>query len=1176
VNSPDEPTKPGQDARRSSKRATVRYLVALAAAAAGVLVTVAVFESNVSEQPIYAPLLAAVALTSWYGGFGPSALVVVVGWSAALLLLVAPEGDAALSNTGDMVRWWINLAVAVVLVGVGGLLRFREERSAVEAESARSAVREVESLQQLSIALTGALSSADVARAVSTHAGQILSASGVALGLLDGQELEIVDPGGLAATGRPEDSHVALAQEAILATAVRTGSTAIAHSRAELDAVLPESAAAFPSRVQAALAVPIRAEGLVIGSVSYLFEDGPIDEDTQALGRIVADFAGQALERARLYERERESRRALDRILRVAPRFLADDTDEVVAAICREARTTFGADYGVLWRVRADAIQLLAIDPPRPELAERRLPLADFPQLRHALRGLGASFIPDVLETSAGEGLAFVRELGIRSSLRTPVVIAGASELVLAISWQHVISEPEPATIVVVRRFADQAGLALEQLQRRRAEAEVASRADATRQLQEVTAALSLAATALDVSKTCLEHALGWIGAEAGFVVLTGAHGTRKVELVANAGYDDDELERWRAVDLDADVPFARAIASGEPIWALSRDEMSAFTGLTERRSAGWVTIPLTTSQGARGALHLSFRTPRRVSDTDRDWLSAMVAQCGQALERSSLYEGERRSRLRAERLQGMTTLLSNALSTGDVATVVVDEVAAAAAATTVVVAAVQGGQVTATLARSGDDAELDALLATGEADGPSDVAIRGRRSLAFESGMELRDAFPAAELGEVPDGPVLIVPLVSARRVNALLVAAWDEPRPITGDERSLVEALAGQAAQALDRASRFESEQTIAETLQRSVLPTSLPRVEGVQLAARYLPGSAQLDVGGDWFDALLLPDGKLGLVVGDVVGKGVQAAATMAQLRNATRAFSVERLKPASLLARLNRLADEVLDTSFATLAYLWLDPESRQCRIASAGHPPPLVATPDGRVEFMESVRGLPLGTGIRARYRQQTIELPAGSVLLLYTDGLVERRGRSIDDGLDILRAAVADAPKDPDRLLEHILDNVVGSGERGDDIALLAARVLPVAPHPLELVLDSRFESMDLVRDAMRNWLEGVDLDRSEGEDVVLATWEACANAIEHAVEPRAPVVTVRATVQDGGFRVAVSDTGRWSQPSERDDRGLGLRLIASLVTSIEVDESEAGTTVTLEKAVTSPSVPSG
>jgi anti-sigma regulatory factor (Ser/Thr protein kinase) len=224
-----------------------------------------------------------------------------------------------------------------------------------------------------------------------------------------------------------------------------------------------------------------------------------------------------------------------------------------------------------------------------------------------------------------------------------------------------------------------------------------------------------------------------------------------------------------------------------------------------------------------------------------------------------------------------------------------------------------------------------------------------------------------------------------------------------------------------------------------------------------------------------------------------------------------------------------------------------------------------------VELLENGQGLPLGTGIRKSYRQLTFELPAGSIVVLYTDGLVERRGRSIDEGLDALRAALLDAPKDPDRLLEHVLEHVVGAEERGDDIALLAARLLPVAPRPLELRIAADVRSMDLARDAMRTWLRGTELGRREAEDVVLATWEACANAIEHAVDPTEGLVAVRAWIADSMLYVTVSDTGRWAPPSERDDRGLGLRLMASLVSSMEIEEHENGTTVTLEKALSAP-----
>jgi serine phosphatase RsbU (regulator of sigma subunit)/anti-sigma regulatory factor (Ser/Thr protein kinase) len=1177
VTSHDEPRHRREFRLPEHKSAAARYLFALAATAVGLVTTLLIFATDVSNQPVYAPLIGAVVLGSLYGGFGPALMSIALGWGAALVLLVGSlTGDKE-----DVTRWWINVAVAVLLATFGALLRARTERTADVAVSARSAVREIESLHQLSIALSGALSSADVAEAVTGHAAEIMGARGAVLGLVEGENLVIVDPAALVPHSVATVEKLPLDRATLLTRAAREGSLVVAADRATLEETYPESAGRLLGEVQAGLARPLRAEGKVVGAIGFVFDhESAVTEDIQTLTGIVADLVGQALERARLYERELESRRALDRILRVAPRFLADDSDDVLIAICREARRTFGADYGVLWRVGPDRLELLAIDPQRPELMEgTRLPLEDFPRLTDAIRGLETSFVPDVLETSYGQGHEFVRTLGIRSSLRTPVVISGRSELVLAISWQMIVSEPDPETVAVVRRFADQAGLALEQLERRRAEAEAAHRADDTRRLQEVTAALSLAATPVDVSNTCLERALAAIGAAAGFVVLHRPDSSA-VELVAFEGYDEDELEAWRGFGLDDDVPFARAMTSGEPIWAPSREEMSAFPAVTEPRSAGWITLPLVTRTGARGALHVSLREPRTLSQAEREWLQAMVALCAQALERSGIWAEEQRSRLRAELLQGMTALLSNALTPADVARVVVEQVSEAVDATAVVLAGVSEGRISGTLHASedGEVAEngVAAFLAI-ERDGDTPVgrAVRRRESVYVECEDRLGDEFPAVREAMVESGQrsVLFVPLVAGRRTNGLLVVSWEQERRLTADERMLVEALAGQAAQALDRASHFESEQTIAETLQRSVLPVSLPRVEGVELAARYLPGSAQLDVGGDWFDAIELPDGKLGLVVGDVVGKGVQAAASMAQLRNAIRAFSIERLRPSSVLTRLNRLAEDALDTSFATVGYIVLDPETQVCRLACAGHPPPVIAYPDGHVELLEGARGLPLGTGADVKYRQQTVALPAGSVLVLYTDGLVERRGRSIDEGLADLRAAVAEGPKNPDQLLEYVLERVVGTSERGDDIALLAARVLPVAPQVLDLEVPSTVDSMDLVRDAMRAWIGAASFQRSQTEDVVLATWEACANAIEHAADPTSDYIRVHAKLEDSVVRVVVEDTGRWVRTDPREDRGLGLRLIRALMSDVEISEGADGTRIAFEKKLAGESV---
>jgi serine phosphatase RsbU (regulator of sigma subunit)/anti-sigma regulatory factor (Ser/Thr protein kinase) len=944
--------------------------------------------------------------------------------------------------------------------------------------------------------------------------------------------------------------------------------------RATLRASFPDSEVFLPPVVEGAIAVPVRAGGRVVGSIGFLFDrEGAADEEAEALAEIVSSLAGQALERARLYEQERESRQALDRILRVAPRFHADSAEEVTLSICREARTTFGADLATLWRLAGHRLVLVRNDPAAEPLHPGlEASLEDFPRLMEAVDKLQVSFVADIQETSFGPGLERVRRLEIHSSLRTPIVIGGRAELVLILSWQSVVSEPDPSTLVLVRRFADQAGLALEQLERNRAQAEAALRADETLRLQKITAALSLASTAAEVSSTCLESALEAVGAEAGFVVLSGPGGT-SVELVASRGYGDAELEAWRAFGLDDQVPASRAISSGEPVWALLADEMAQFAPARDLGDAGWVALPLKTVAGVRGALHLSFRRSRALSDRERIWLQTVVAQCAQALERSRLFDEEQLLRGRSEQLQEMTGALSNALTRAEVAGIVVDQIGeAVGAAGSMLAILVEDRQLLKTMAWRGYPDDVVEPLLELPLDKPSagGRALERRASMFYKTFNEIRREFPltADALKEAEHESFLFVPLVAGRRVNALLTVSWKEPRELPDAERRFVESLALQAAPVLDRAGHFESEQTIAETLQRSVLPASLPRVEGIQLAARYVPGTAELEVGGDWFDAVTLAHGRLGLVVGDVVGKGVQAAATMAQLRNALRAFAFERLKPASTLAQLNRLADEVLETAFATVAYVVVDPEAGICRYTSAGHPPPFVVYPDGTVETLEGARGLPLGTVPDAQYRQAVVDVPAGSVLLLYTDGLVERRSRPLDEGLELLRTAVQHGPRDPELLVEHVLQRMVGTEERGDDIALLAVRIFPVAPRVLDLRLPSHVSSLNLVRDALRVWLESAPLGRVEAEDVVLASWEACANAIEHARDPQNSHITLRAELGKSAVRIVVEDTGQWARPAARFDRGLGLRLMRSLMSSVEIAAAENGTRVTLEKEI--------
>jgi serine phosphatase RsbU (regulator of sigma subunit)/anti-sigma regulatory factor (Ser/Thr protein kinase) len=1147
-----------------------RYAFAVIAAFVSVA-GMAVLESQVGS-PIYALLVGAVAVTVWYGGFGPAVVVLVLGWMTTFVIFV---GESDLPDGGseeELLTWSTALVVGLGVVWVSGVMRLGRERAGRAAEEAVASIRTVSGLQELATALSAALRPSDVAHALIERTPALLGARGGALGLIEGEELVIVDPQGVDSQTHRPGFRLPLTARAPITRAAATGSAIHVGDRETFEREYPDGAA-LTLYAHGALAVPLRAGGQAVGSMSFLFEqDSPGHEDAEAIALIAADLGGQALDRSQLYARERESRRALDRVLRVAPRFHADTVESAANAICSEARRTFGADVAMLWRRHEGSLGLMCSDPGREELPQGlTADLDDFPELKRAVETVQVAFVPDVQAEARGEGLSRTRSMGLRSSLRTPIAIGGGqAELVLIVSWESVVPEPDPSTYALARRFADQASLALEQVERRLAQEQAAGRAEETRRLQEITAALSVAATATDVSNTCLEHALAAVGADAGFIVLARGEGVT-VDVVSSQGYTEEEMTAWAAHALDSDVPFARAIASGEAIWALAPEELAAFLSVKSTTDSGWAAIPLRTPAGIRGALHLSFRRPRTLTEAERRWLQTVVSQCAQALERSRLFDAEQLLRVRSERLQNMTAALANALTRADVADVAVHEIGTAveADATALAVVVEERGLLRTVAWEGFDDVELDERFfeVPLDAPNPGNRALRRRVSMFFQTADELRGEFPDVHVAAGHES-YLYVPLIAGRRANALLVLSWVEPYPLSSDERRFVEALAGQTAQALDRAIHFETEQTIAETLQRSVLPISLPQIDGVQLAARYLPGTAELDVGGDWFDAIRLPDGRLGLVVGDVVGKGVQAASTMSQLRNALRAFSLDRMRPSSTIARLNRLAEEVVETAFATLVYAVLDPDARVCRITSAGHPPPLVAYPDGRVELVEGGRGLPLGAGSETKYGQEVVELPVGSVLVLYSDGLIERRGRPIDEGLEELRRAASDGPREPEELVEHILSRLIGDAERGDDVAILAARLLAVAPQPLRLRVPSSTDSLDLVRDAVRTWLAGAQINRFDAQDVVLAVWEACANAIEHAVDPEANYIEVRADIRDSRVRVTVEDTGGWAPPTDRVDRGLGLRLIYESMSFVDVTSGTGGTRVTFEKAL--------
>ncbi|WP_327282031.1 MULTISPECIES: SpoIIE family protein phosphatase [unclassified Streptomyces] len=337
------------------------------------------------------------------------------------------------------------------------------------------------------------------------------------------------------------------------------------------------------------------------------------------------------------------------------------------------------------------------------------------------------------------------------------------------------------------------------------------------------------------------------------------------------------------------------------------------------------------------------------------------------------------------------------------------------------------------------DGVALDARL-------PGVETLTTGRPMFFESMEHLAAAYPGIPL-DAHVGARAFLPLIASGRPVGSCILGFDAPRGFSPEERTVLTALAGLIAQALERAQRYDSEAALARGLQAALLPHRLPVRENVQTVGRYLPGTQGMDVGGDWYDVVETTDGLLALVIGDVQGHGVAAAATMGQLRSAVRAFTLGGSPPEQVVAGTNRLLIDLDPGQFASCCYVLLDPVSGRARAVRAGHPQPLLRHADGRAEVLDLPGGMVLGIDADASYPVTELRLAPGAVFALYTDGLVEEAGEDIDLGVERLRAALAAARPSP---LTELADRLVGEAgdfaDRPDDIALLLASRTKGAP----------------------------------------------------------------------------------------------------------------------------------
>jgi serine phosphatase RsbU (regulator of sigma subunit)/CheY-like chemotaxis protein/anti-sigma regulatory factor (Ser/Thr protein kinase) len=453
-----------------------------------------------------------------------------------------------------------------------------------------------------------------------------------------------------------------------------------------------------------------------------------------------------------------------------------------------------------------------------------------------------------------------------------------------------------------------------------------------------------------------------------------------------------------------------------------------------------------------------------------------------------------------------------------------------------------------------------------------------GRLAVERQAALLVGDEVPgltaaraAAEAGDDAEEAIascLVVPLVASDELLGLIVlGALAEDRFDTGD-LELLRLAADRMAIAIDHVQRFAHGRQLVETLQRSLLPDRLPHHPRLELAARYLPSGLAPQIGGDWYDALELDRDRTAVMIGDVVGHGVRAATTMSELRNALRAFAVEGHSPGSALHQLDRVVHATLGPGMiATVLFLIIDASKGTVSLSRAGHPPPALRTATGEIRFLETGGTLPLGIDDRVKADEAEYNVNPGDTLLLFTDGLVERRRESINTGFDRLRDAFINAPADVEELCDYILERTVTEQASHDDIAVLAVRVLGPPLGALQLTLPAKAASVPLVRHRLRVWLnENVpELDAVARSDLEVAWSEACTNVIRHAYGPGDATFDASAAREGNAVSLQVRDTGQW-RPPRGQHGGRGIALMRELCDDVRVDRRSEGTTITMRR----------
>jgi serine phosphatase RsbU (regulator of sigma subunit)/anti-sigma regulatory factor (Ser/Thr protein kinase) len=595
------------------------------------------------------------------------------------------------------------------------------------------------------------------------------------------------------------------------------------------------------------------------------------------------------------------------------------------------------------------------------------------------------------------------------------------------------------------------------------------------------------------------------------------------LEFVAVAGrLGQLMLEQFPRVPISADAPICDAYRTGRSIWLPTREQWTSQYPngaiLVAHGARAAFVAPLEAEVTGRrlGILGVVFERESTFDPDDVTVMTAFAQQAAQALDRILLHDSERLMREQFQLLAALSDRLAEEIEL---------------------------------------NARVDAFL---------DVVVP---AFALFSEVEVGgdgDARPArtSRNGQMSETHLELVQMPLVSHGEAFGSVTFGRPRYSSGDQR-LADELARRLTAALENARLYARERRIAETLQLSLLPRRVPQVPGATVWARYLPGT-DLVVGGDFWDVIELPRQRLLLVVGDVAGRGEPAAIVMGRLRTVIRALVDADVQPAALISALNRFLVDHED-EMATCLCALLDQTTGVVTVANAGHPPLLAVGADASTRYIGGATGLPLGVRRLATYDEQCFAVEPGATLVLFTDGLVERRNESLDDRFELLATRTAEAIDAGDAWCDRIIDAMIGA-ERDDDVALLGIRIDARRVPELRFDVPAGLSELRHVRERLRSWLETYDVLAADVDMLLLAAGEAASNVAMHAYGAAGGQMHVRAAIDRDGIEIVVRDDGRWRPPL--DDQGRGLRIMRQTSDTTDIATGRTGTTVTIRKHV--------